>query len=102
MGWLPDWKWKQQQAQKKGGGKGWQKKSSVNPKTTLWIGNIADGVTFKDLKAHCDQAGNCKWAEVYKNKGKGTGAVGYASADEAASAVPMLNGSLLNGMSLQV
>merc|ERR1712193_285815 len=90
---------------KKGGGKGWGKKGrgkgKINTSKTIWVGNIADGVTYQDLKAHCEQAGPCKWAEVFKNKGKGTGAVGYASPEEAAAALPMLNGSLLNGKALQ-
>merc|ERR1712129_384974 len=105
--WMPDWKWNQQQQQKKGGGKGggkgWGKpKKGNDPDKTLWVGNVAAGTTYQDLKAHCEQAGACKWAEVYKNKGKGTGAVGFSSQEEAQAAVPMLNGSLLNGTAIQV
>merc|ERR1712151_908479 len=107
MGWLPDWKWKQQ---KKGGGKGWQKKTwggnkwkktnRVNTSKTIWIGNIPPGATFKELKELGDQVGGCKWAEVYKFKGKNTGAIGFASAEEAANAIPSLNGALIGGQSI--
>merc|ERR1712098_929525 len=87
----------------KGGGKGWGKQRKGNhPLKTLWVGNIADGTTYQDLKTHCDQAGPTKWAEVFKNKGKGTGAVGFGSAEEAAAAIPMLNGSLVNGNAIEV
>jgi len=128
MVWLPDWKWEQQRAQLKGGAKGgfgkgggkgkgggggWskgkgggkgggKKTKGNNPVKTLWVGNIAAGTTYQDLKAHCDQAGECKWAEVYSNKGKGTGALGYGSQEEALAALPMLNGSNLNGKAIQV
>merc|ERR1740133_690197 len=90
--------------QQKGGGKGKNRRGSIQSKNaskTIWVGNIADGVTFQDLKAHCDQAGASKWAEVFKNKGKGTGAVGFATEAEAATALGMLNGSLLNGQALE-
>mmetsp|Transcript_23168 Transcript_23168/g.44481 ORF Transcript_23168/g.44481 Transcript_23168/m.44481 type:complete len:133 (-) Transcript_23168:72-470(-) len=124
MVWLPDWKWKQQQQAKGKGcaggswskpawtpkwdggkgkwGKGGKKKSSVDPKRTVWIGGLPEGATFQDLKAHGEQAGTAKWAEVYKNKGKGTGAIGYASAEDAAGAVSLLNGSVFQGATLHV
>jgi len=132
MVWMPDWKWNQLQQNKakggggswgKGGGAkgkggggwggGWQpkgkgkgkgkgKRSGIKADRTLWVGNIANGTTYQDLKTHCDQAGASKWAEVFKNKGDGTGAVGYGSAEEAQAAIPMLNGSLLNGTAIEV
>mmetsp|Transcript_59977 Transcript_59977/g.104967 ORF Transcript_59977/g.104967 Transcript_59977/m.104967 type:complete len:134 (-) Transcript_59977:94-495(-) len=124
MGWLPDWKWKEQQAQKKGGAKGgggwqpkwqpkwgggkstggkggWKKKRGNDPSKTIWIGGLPDGATFKDLMEHGAQAGTAKWAEIYKNKGKGTGAIGYATAEEAATAVGLLNGSIFAGSQIQ-
>merc|ERR1712217_714589 len=118
MAWLPDWKWKQQQAQKKGGSKGgktwqkkpwsggktWQKKpwqksfKGNDPKKTVWIGDIPQGATFKELKELGDQCGECKWAEVYKHKGKNTGAIGFASAAEAAAAISSLNGAMVGNV----
>mmetsp|Transcript_6796 Transcript_6796/g.10969 ORF Transcript_6796/g.10969 Transcript_6796/m.10969 type:complete len:157 (-) Transcript_6796:41-511(-) len=143
MVWLPDWKWKQQQAQKKGGatkgaskgeawkpkwepkkpawtpktwtpktwtpqfqkwggkggkgGKGWRRRKGNDPNKTIWVGGLPDGATYQALKDHGAQAGETKWAECYKNKGKGTGAIGYATAEEAAAAVGLLNGSIFGG-----
>merc|ERR1712187_646002 len=93
-GWLPDWKWRQQ---KKGGGKGWKKQyKKTDPSKTVWIGDIPDGSTFKELKALGDQCGGCKWAEKWKD----TGAIGFASAEEAAAAVASLNGALIGGKAI--
>merc|ERR1712061_603002 len=47
-----------------------------------------------------DQCGGCKWAEVYKFKGKTTGAIGFATAEDAASAISSLNGALIGGTSI--
>merc|ERR1712146_83712 len=75
----------------KGGGKGWRKQSKIDTSKTLWVGNIAAGVTFQSLKTHCEQAGPVLWAEVYQHKGKGTGALGYKTAQQAADALPTLS-----------
>merc|ERR1712151_238593 len=83
-----------------GGGKGWQKKKGNDPKKTVWIGDIPDGATFKELKELGDQCGGCKWAEVYKFKGKSTGAIGFATAEAAESAISSLNGALIGGTSI--
>merc|ERR1712019_217510 len=103
-GWLPDHIWKKQQkgngkgggGWKSGGGGGWKKKTNsvVNPKKTVWIGGIPDKATYKELKELGDQCGGCVWAEVYKNKGKGTGAIGFASEEARDTAVPSLNGAM--------
>merc|ERR1712014_455300 len=87
MAWLPDWKWK-------------QKKKGVDASKTVWIGEVPDGATFKELKALGDQVGGCKWAEVYKFKGKSTGAIGFASPAEAANAIPSLNSALIGGQAI--
>merc|ERR1711879_821277 len=84
-----------------GGGKGWQKKKGNDPKKTVWIGDIPDGATFKELKELGDQCGGCKWAEVYTNKGKGTGAIGFASTEERDAAVFSLNGALIGKAMIQ-
>ena len=47
-------------------------------------------------------AGTTKWVEIFEWKGKGTGGAAYATAEEAASAIAMLNGSTLGGSTLQV
>jgi len=97
--WLPDWKWRQQKQQKQWG-KQWGKRPNdkIDASKTLWVGGIPGGVDSKALKAHADP---CLWAEVYKHKGDGTGAIGYKTAEEAAAAVATLNGSMLRGSSIQ-
>merc|ERR1719461_1619701 len=83
-------------------GKGFKKRTGVKDTAkAVWVGNLASGTTFKELKAHGDQAGTAKWAEVYKGKSAGTGVIGYATADEASRACAMLNGSLLKGAAIQ-
>ena len=39
------------------------------------------------------QAGKTTWVECFSGKGAGTGGVSYATAEEAANAITMLNGS---------
>jgi len=73
-----------------------------NPTKMVWVGNLAEGTTFQDLLAHAQQAGKPRWAEVFSEKGKGTGAVGFASAAEVATAVAALQGTFLNGHEIQV
>merc|ERR1711974_244351 len=84
-----------------GKGKGFKKSKIMDPSKVVWVGNLAEGSTFQELKAHGEQAGNAKWAEVYKGKGKSTGVIGFGTAEEAAAAVQMLNGSVLKGSQIQ-
>merc|ERR1712037_554629 len=44
-----------------------------------------------------NQGGQTKWVEVFEGKGKGTGMMGYSTAQEVHAAVAMLNGSILGG-----
>merc|ERR1711879_745951 len=81
-------------------GGGFKKKSKIFPEKTVWVGDLPDGCTLKELKELGDQCGDCKWAEVYKFKGKNTGAIGFASAEAALTAVGSLNGALIGGQSI--
>merc|ERR1712187_173841 len=92
-----------------GGGGGWKqnkfgknKNNKVFPEKTIWVGDIPEGATFKELKALGDQCGGCKWAEVYKYKGKNTGAIAFASEAEAVVAISSLNGALIGGQVITV
>jgi RNA recognition motif-containing protein len=78
-----------------------KKGAITKPENCIWVGGIKDGTTFLELKAHGEHAGNARWAEVYSFNGKGTGVIGYASAEEAASAVDVLNGTRLKGSILE-
>merc|ERR1712039_397037 len=79
----------------KGKGKGKSLKAFKND-VKVWIGNIPESVTWKELQAHMDQAGKTKWVEVFAGKGKGTAAVAYSSTEETAAAIAALNGTVLN------
>mmetsp|Transcript_82678 Transcript_82678/g.143612 ORF Transcript_82678/g.143612 Transcript_82678/m.143612 type:complete len:134 (+) Transcript_82678:85-486(+) len=123
MVWLPDWKWKQQQAGKKGGkggSKGWGKPSwsswkprwgkgskkggglSKDTSKRVWIGGIPEGTSWKALQEHMDSSGaKTTWIEVFK-KSAGMGAAAYKTAEDVAVAIAALNGSVLNGATIEV
>merc|ERR1719316_286278 len=87
----------------KGKGKGWGGGLSDFPsERKVWVGGIPEGVTFKELQAHFSSIGACKFATVMKGKAAGTGGVAFATAEEATTAVQMLNGSMLGGAQIQV
>merc|ERR1712083_998563 len=70
------------------------------PHLKVWVGNLAEGTTWKELQEHMNQAGATKWVEVFEGKGKGTAAVAYATEEEAAAAITVMNGSELKGAAL--
>ncbi|CAK0868857.1 unnamed protein product, partial [Prorocentrum cordatum] len=80
----------------KGMGKGKGKSTSlmrwVDPALKVWIGNLADNTSWKDLQTHMNQAGATKWVEVFSGRGKGTGAAVYSTEEEVAKAIEELNG----------
>eukprot|EP00406_Dinophysis_acuminata_P009639 CAMPEP_0179234318 /NCGR_PEP_ID=MMETSP0797-20121207/12827_1 /TAXON_ID=47934 /ORGANISM="Dinophysis acuminata, Strain DAEP01" /LENGTH=191 /DNA_ID=CAMNT_0020941493 /DNA_START=77 /DNA_END=648 /DNA_ORIENTATION=+ len=105
IGWMPA-VWHPQFQKKggwdggKGGGKGWRQKAKAEPAKTVWVGNIPEGLTSQELKAHAAQVGSPKWAEVFTGKSSGTGAVGYGTAEETEVAIATLNGTELNGVAI--
>merc|ERR550534_2750070 len=82
----------------KGRGKGHR---GFTPDKKAWIGDLPDGVSYKELHEHMKPAG-AKWVEVFEGKGKGTGVACFASPEEAAGAIAALNGSTLGGAVIQV
>ncbi len=99
--WTPVW---QPAFQKfgKGKGKGKGKGLKVDPSLKVWIGNVPPTGDWKALQAHMNQAGATKWVEIFQGRGAGTAAVTYGTPEEAANAIAMLNGSVLNGTQLMV
>jgi len=83
----------------KGGGKGGPR---VDPSKKVWIGGLASGTGWKELQEHMNQAGKTKWCESFDGKGAGTGTAAYDTVEEVAQAISQLNGSVLNGATLQV
>jgi RNA recognition motif-containing protein len=67
------------------------------PEQKVHVTNLPEGVTWKDLQAHFNQAGKTKWAEKWKN----VGAVAYGTVQEANNAIAMLNGSQLGDCVIQ-
>eukprot|EP00913_Durusdinium_trenchii_P032043 g30010.t1 len=77
----------------KGKGKGKGKQLKVDDALKVWLGNVPESIRWKELQDHVDQHMKSKWVEIFRGKGKGTAAVVFATADEAAQAIPLLNGS---------
>lgn len=87
----------------KGKGKGKGKSPlKVDPDRKVWIGNIPEGVQWKELQTLVDSVAKSKWVEIFSGKGKGTAAVVYATAEEASQAISGLNGQSLGGQSIVV
>merc|ERR1719213_1437477 len=86
----------------KGKGKGKGKSlRSFYPEKKVWIGNLPEGVGYKELHEHMKSSG-AKWVEVMKGAGKGTAGAGFGTAEEATAAISALNGSMLNGSRIEV
>jgi len=68
--------------------KGWAKISA--PERTVWVGQVPDGITYQDLLVLAQKVGNAKWAQVLS---KGTAAIGFATAEDAATAAVALDGA---------
>merc|ERR1712187_834750 len=89
----------------KGGGKGGWGQSDrfkVLPKNvdrTVWIGNIPEGITWKEMQENFGGAGNCKRVEFTKN---GQGFALFETAEEAKKCISMFNGCDINGSKLEV
>lgn len=88
-----------------GPGKGFGKGRGLSDFTAdkkVWVGNLPEAVTFRELQAHFNTIGAAKFALVMKGKGAGTGGVAFATAEEATEAIAKLNGSELMGAQIVV
>ena len=73
--------------------------------TQLYVGNLAFETTWKELKDHFRQIGDVRRAEVATGIGgqsKGFGTVQFFSKEDADAAIESLNGSELQGRTLEV
>lgn len=68
--------------------------------TNLYVGNLADETTWKELKDHFRQCGDVRRAEVAQGKGFGT--IQFFHKEDADAAISRLNGSELQGSTLEV
>ncbi|CAE7482552.1 unnamed protein product [Symbiodinium necroappetens] len=85
-----------------GKGKGWRRGPRIDPAMKIWIGNLPEDATWKDLQTLGNTAGTTRWVEVFQGKGKGTGMIAYKTAEEAAAAMQSLPGQTINGQPIQV
>mmetsp|Transcript_8077 Transcript_8077/g.21420 ORF Transcript_8077/g.21420 Transcript_8077/m.21420 type:complete len:129 (-) Transcript_8077:125-511(-) len=92
----------------KGLGGGWGKgkgkgKRKTDPEKTAWIGGLPENEASvernKALVEHLKQAGECKFVKIGKT---GTGCAAFTTADEVATAIATLNGSVFQGVAIQV
>merc|ERR1719215_1226570 len=84
-------------------GGGWKKGGNQfrvhHPDRTVWLGNL-NGSSYQDVQNLLNQVGSCKKVQVLK-----TGSTGFAlmgSEAEAQAAIGSLNGSVLNGTSIEI
>jgi len=76
-----------------------EKLKAIEPSCKVWVGGLAEKTTWKALEKH--------FAEVIKPKvtdimGKGKAVVAYENEQDAATAIAALNGSELEGKTLEV
>jgi RNA recognition motif-containing protein len=91
----------------KGKGKGWgwggpSGLSAFPAEKKVWVGDVPEDVTFRDLLEHFGGSGKAKFATVMRGKGAGTGGVSFGTAEEATEAIQTLNGSSLKGSTIVV
>jgi len=83
----------------KGGSKGNNNARVRDPTRSVWLGNLPQGVPFKEVQELMNTAGNCKWAETQKG---GTGFAVFTTPEEATTAIQILNGAMLGDNAIVV
>jgi len=73
--------------------------NDIDPQRKVWVGGLAEGVTWNELQKHFKEAGKTTWAEVLP---KGVGCVAFKTAAQAEKAIGLLNGSELGGQPIEV
>eukprot|EP00930_Biecheleria_cincta_P047190 TRINITY_DN3265_c0_g1_i3.p1 TRINITY_DN3265_c0_g1~~TRINITY_DN3265_c0_g1_i3.p1 ORF type:complete len:233 (-),score=60.01 TRINITY_DN3265_c0_g1_i3:124-822(-) len=88
----------------KGKGKGGKGKSlrDFPAEKKVWVGNLDESVTFRDLHSHFEGVGQGRFAVVMKGKGAGTGGIAFQTKEEADEAIAKYNGTMLAGKEIQV
>ncbi|CAE7800473.1 unnamed protein product [Symbiodinium necroappetens] len=99
-GWAPPMMWFKGFGKGKGFGR--RRGPRIEPEMKIWIGNLPEDATWKDLQTLGNTAGATRWVEVFRGKGKGTGMIAYKTAEEVAVAMQSLPGQTINGQPIQV
>lgn len=87
-----------------GGGRGIGR-VNVDAETQLFVGNLAQSTTWRELKDHFRQCGDIQRAEVKNGpagQSKGFGTVQFLKKSDAKDAITQLNGSELQGNVIEV
>mmetsp|Transcript_72253 Transcript_72253/g.156120 ORF Transcript_72253/g.156120 Transcript_72253/m.156120 type:complete len:108 (+) Transcript_72253:95-418(+) len=87
------------------GGKGkgkWRWQPPIDPTLKIWIGNLPETATWKELQELGNECGKTKWVDVFKGKGAGTGMIAYTTAEEVTAAMEALKGKEIGGNALEV
>merc|ERR1712186_322487 len=83
----------------KGLGKG--NRRYIDKTKTMWVGGIPPDTTYQELLEFSKQfCPNAVWAEVFKEKGAVTAAIGFKTPPEAQEAIGVLNGRDFKGAAL--
>mmetsp|Transcript_14254 Transcript_14254/g.27218 ORF Transcript_14254/g.27218 Transcript_14254/m.27218 type:complete len:458 (+) Transcript_14254:63-1436(+) len=83
-----------------GGNRGGGGRGAGSPDSQVYVGNLAPETNWRDLKDHFRQCGDVRRAEVVPSGGSGT--VSFSSKADADAAIQRLNGSALQGRTLEV
>eukprot|EP00435_Cladocopium_sp_Y103_P015535 s5972_g3.t2 len=84
-----------------GPGWGWAPPMWIEPEMKIWIGNLPEDCTWKDLQTLGNTVAATRWAEVFRGKGKGTGVIAYKTAEDVTEAMKSLPGKEINGQTIQ-
>merc|ERR1711988_1587628 len=69
----------------------------------VWVGNLPnDKATWKDLNELFKTAGKVKWVEPLGKKKGGASCVVFNTAEEAATAIATLQGSVIGGNAIEL
>eukprot|EP00927_Polykrikos_kofoidii_P054580 TRINITY_DN48990_c0_g1_i1.p1 TRINITY_DN48990_c0_g1~~TRINITY_DN48990_c0_g1_i1.p1 ORF type:complete len:152 (+),score=35.37 TRINITY_DN48990_c0_g1_i1:80-535(+) len=81
------------------GSKGKGKRKSSPPmfdaNLKVWVGNVPENLSWKELQEHMNKAGTVKWCEIFGGNNVGSAMVAYATAEEAAHAIMVMNNSVI-------
>merc|ERR1712217_279063 len=90
----------------KGKGKGKGRGPNINKyddAKKVWVGNLpTDKATWKDLNELFKTAGKVKWVEPLGKKKGGASCVVFNTAEEAATAIATLQGSVMGGNAIEL
>jgi len=76
-----------------------EKLKNIDPSLKVWVGGLSEKTTWKALEKHFSEVAKPAVTDIMK---KGKGVVAYKTEEEVASAIATLNGSELDGNTIEV